>query len=48
MVIETRRGSPALMAMWSMALPVTDSHLSPEPGFKSRLGHVRKLPVTLG
>ena len=38
------------MAVWSKVLPLTAmaSCLSPLPGFESRPGHVRKLPVTLG
>ena len=37
---------PVLMAMWSKALPLTASCLSPLQGFESRLGHERILPVT--
>ena len=37
---------PALVAVWSKALPLTASCLSPLPQFKSRPGNVRKLPVT--
>ena len=36
------------MAVWSKAPPLTAHCLSPLPGFKSRPGHVRKLPVTWG
>ena len=36
------------MAVWSKALPLTDSYLSPLSGFIYCLGHVRKLPVTWG
>ena len=36
------------MAMWSKALPLTDSCLSPLPMFEFRSGQVRKLPVTWG
>ena len=39
---------PALMAVWSKVSPVTACCLSPLPGFESRPGHVRKLPVTWG
>ena len=39
---------PALMAVWSKALPLTASYLSPLPGFESRPERVRKLPVTWG
>ena len=47
---EWALAGPALMAVWSKALPLTAvaSCLSPLPGFESRPGHVRKLPVTLG
>ena len=41
-------GLPALMAMWSKALPLNANTLSPLPVFESRLGHVRKLPMTWG
>ena len=34
--------------MWSKALPLTASCLSPMPGFESLPGQVRKLPVTQG
>ena len=34
------------MAVWSKALPLTASSLSPLPGFEFRPGHVRKLSVT--
>ena len=37
---------PALMAVWSKAPPLTARCLSPLLGFKSRPGHVRRLPVT--
>ena len=37
---------PALTAVWSKAPPLTVRCLSPLPGFESRPGHVRKLPVT--
>ena len=37
---------PALTAVWSKAPPLTVRCLSPLPGFESRRGHVRKLPVT--
>ena len=47
--IERRsRQGPALMAEWSKALPLTVRRLSPLPWFVSQLGHVGKLPVTLG
>ena len=39
---------PALMAEWSIALPLTAGCLSPLPGLESCPGHVRKLPVTWG
>ena len=39
---------PALMAVWFKAPPPTARCLSPQPGFESRLGVVRKLPVTWG
>ena len=39
---------PALTAVWSKAPPLTARCLSPLPGFESRPGHVRKLPVTWG
>ena len=35
---------PALTAVWSK--PLTARCLSPLPGFESRPGYVRKLPVT--
>ena len=35
------------MAVWSEASPLTVRCHSPLPGFESRPGHVRKLPVTL-
>ena len=34
--------------VWSKALPLTASCLSPLPRFKSQPEHVRKLPVTFG
>ena len=37
-----------LMAVWSKALPLTASCLSPFFGFESNPGHVRKLAVTWG
>ena len=37
---------PALMAVWSKALPLAANYLSPLHGFESRPRHVRKLPVT--
>ena len=36
------------MAMWSNALLLTDSCLSPLPRCETCLGYVRKLPVTSG
>ena len=36
------------MAVLSKVLPLTASCLAPLPGFESRSGQVRKLPVTLG
>ena len=39
---------PALTAVWSKAPPLTARCLSPLPGFESRRGHVRELPVTWG
>ena len=36
------------MTVWSRALPLTASCLSPLPGFESWPEHVRKLPVTWG
>ena len=33
---------------WSKALPLTACYLLPLPGFESRPGQVRKLPVTWG
>ena len=42
--IDTR---PALMAMWSKALPLTARCCSPLPQFKSRPAHVGKLPMIL-
>ena len=39
---------PALMAVWSKALPLTASCLSPLSGFKSHRRRVKKLPMTLG
>ena len=39
---------PALTAVWSKAPPLTAHCLSPLPGFESRPGHVRELPVTWG
>ena len=39
---------PALTAGWSKAPPLTARCLSTLPGFESRPGHVRKLPVTWG
>ena len=39
---------PAPMAVWSKALPLTASCLSPLPGFESKSGCVRRLPVTWG
>ena len=36
------------MAKWSKALPLIAHCFSPLSGFKSQLGHVRKLPVTWG
>ena len=35
------------MAVWSKALPLTASCLSPLSGFVSLPGHARKLPVTV-
>ena len=43
-----RVGGPALMVMWSEALPLTVSCLSPLSGTESQPGHSRNLPVTLG
>ena len=34
------------MALWSEALPLTASYISPLPGFDYLLGHVRKKSVT--
>ena len=39
--------APLLMAVWSRALTLTASCLSPLSGFEYRPGHVRKLPVIL-
>ena len=39
---------PALMALWSKALPLTSSFLSSLPGSESQQRHVRKFPVTWG
>ena len=39
---------PALTAVRSKAPPLTARCLSPLPGFESRPGHMRKLPVTWG
>ena len=39
---------PSLMAVLSLAPPLTARCLSPLPGFESRHGHVRELPVTWG
>ena len=39
---------PALMAVWSTALPLTASCVSPLTGFKSHSGLVGKLLVTWG
>ena len=36
----------AMMAVWSTALPLSASCLSPLPGFESWPWHVRKVPVT--
>ena len=36
------------MAEKSKVPPLTAHYLLPLPGFESRPGHVRKLPVTLG
>ena len=36
------------MAVWSKAPPLITHCLSPLPGYESRPGHVRKLPVTWG
>ena len=35
-------------SVWSKATPLTARCLSPLPGFESRPGHVRMLPVTWG
>ena len=40
-------GGPALMAMWSKAMPLTASCLSDVSGFESHRDHVRKLPRDL-
>ena len=37
---------PVLMAVWSKALPMTASCLSPLPGFESLLGHEGMMPLT--
>ena len=37
---------PALMAMWSKALPLIASCLSPLSGFESHPGHMRNVPVS--
>ena len=39
---------PALTAVWPKASSLTARCLSPLPGFESRPGHVRKLPVIWG
>ena len=39
---------PALMAVWSKALPLNAGCLSPMPLFDSRPGHMSKLPVAWG
>ena len=39
---------PALMAVCSKVLPLTDSYSSPLSGFEPRLGRLRKVPVTWG
>ena len=39
---------PAQMAVWSKALPLTSSCLSPLPGSEYCLGHERIMPVTCG
>ena len=39
---------PALMTVWSKALPLAASCLSSLPGFEFWPGHVRKVSVTLG
>ena len=46
--ITRTRQMPSLMALWSMALPLTASCLSPVPRFDIHPGYVRKLPVTWG
>ena len=39
---------PILMVVWSEALTLIASYLSPQPEFKSHPGHGIKLSVTLG
>ena len=36
------------MAVWPKALPLTARCLSPQSGFETHPGHVRKLPVAWG
>ena len=43
--MASSRSENAMMAVWSKALPLTASCLSPLFGFESHTGHVRKLPV---
>ena len=45
-VMHAADPGPALMAMWSEALPLTARCPSPLPAFVSWPGHVRQLPVT--
>ena len=41
-------GLACLTVEWSKVLPLTAYSFSPWPMFKSKAGHVRKVPVTYG